>query len=250
MRTIAWIGVIVLALIGVTAGVTRTMVVSRTLSGTPVSELSPEDRATVRVLSSVVGIASTSELYRLIEEDTWKASIKFNSHPAMTLLHVVPGAVFLALAPLQLIKRLRDRRPAVHRSLGYLLLVCALPFALSGFYLAVREPSFGPLGAAAAVLAGLLFVHAGIRAYASITRGDVTRHRMWMLRFLAVAYGIAVIRVISVPMAMLFPLRPSDFGARTFWFGWTLSILFAEWWIRRSRTNAALVRVANDGRAA
>jgi hypothetical protein len=59
-----------------------------------------------------------------------------------------------------------------------------------------------------------------------------------------------VIRVISVPMAMLFPLRPSDFGARTFWFGWTLSILFAEWWIRRSRTNAALVRVANDGRAA
>jgi hypothetical protein len=250
MRTIAWIGVIVLALIGVTAGVTRTIVVSRTLAGTPVSELSPEDRAVLRVLSSVVGIAPASELYRLTEEDTWQASIKFNSHPAVTLLHVVPGAIFLALAPLQLVTRLRERRPAVHRATGYLLLACALPFALSGFYLAIREPSFGPFGAAAAVLAGLLFVHAGVRAYASITRGDVARHRAWMLRFLAVAYGIAVIRVISVPMAMLFPMRPSDFGARTFWFGWTLSILFAEWWIRRSRTMTAPVLAANDGRAA
>jgi hypothetical protein len=249
MRTIAWAGVIVLALVGVSSGVMRAIVVTRTLSGTPVSELSYEDRETMRLLSLAVGIAPTSELHRFIEEDTRTASIKYNSHPAMTLLHVVPGAVFLALAPLQLIERVR-RRPAIHRSTGYLLLACALPFALSGFYLAVREPTFGPFGATAAVLAGLLFVHAGVRAYAGIKRGDMAQHRAWMLRFLAVAYGIAVIRVISVPIAMIFPMRPSLFGARSFWFGWTLSILFAEWWIRRSQTIAAPVLATNDGRAA
>ena len=114
------------------------------------------------------------------------------------LLHVVPGGLFLLAAPLQLSARLRRRYAVVHRSLGYLLLLLAIPFALTGLYIAVRNPMFGPVGATAAVFFGGLFIHAGVRAYLAIRAGDRISHRAWMLRFLALAYAIAVMRALSM----------------------------------------------------
>jgi len=234
MKTIAWTGVVLLALVGALSGVTRAIVVTRTLQGAPAAELSPEDRENLRTLSSVMGIPEGTERYRLMEQDMRAAALNYNSKPVPMLLHVAPGTVFLLLAPLQLVARVRQRWPALHRSSGYLLLVLAVPFALTGFYIAVVDPFFGPWGSAAALLGGALFVNAGVRAYAAIRRGDVARHRAWMLRFLAVAYGIALMRALSFPFFALFDVTFKELGPPTFWIGWFISIMFAEWWIRRS----------------
>ena len=250
MKTLAWTGVVLLALVGVLIGVTRATVVTRTLQGAPAAELSPEDRAMLARMASTLAIPVDSEQFRLMERDTRDAALRYNLQPIVVLLHVVPGAAFLLLAPLQLIGRVRDRTPAVHRSSGYLLIALAVPFVLTGFYLAVFDPFFGPWGSAAVVIATALFVNAGVQAYAAIRRGDITRHRAWMLRFLAVAYGIAVMRVISFPVIALFPISPRVLGPPTFWAGWFISIMLAEWWIRRTHWTGARQELRRDGRAA
>lgn len=250
MKNLAWTGVVLLALVGVLSGVTRAIVVTRTLQGAPAAELSPEDRDMLVRVASALAIPLESEHFRLMERDTRDAAVRYNSQPMVVLLHVVPGAAFLLLAPLQLMARVRDRAPAVHRSSGYLLIALAVPFTLTGFYLAVLDPFFGPWAGVAVVIATALFINAGCQAYAAIRRGDITRHRAWMLRFLAVAYGIAVMRVISYPVIALFPISPRVLGPPTFWAGWFISIMLAEWWIRRSHWQGARIVLQGDGRAA
>ena len=240
MKTVAWIAVAALAVIGAASAVTRTIAVTRVLGGAPADELSPGDVNNQRQLAALYGIEENSEFYRVVDRDMREASLNYNSLPLTTLLHVAPGGIFLVLAPLQLSTWLRRRYTAVHRSLGYLLLLLAIPFALTGLYIAVRNPIFGAVGAVAAVIAGVLFIHAGVRAYLAIKAGDRRRHREWMLRFLALAYAIAVIRALSMIVFAVAPIGPTAMGGPLFWIGWIVSALFAEWWIRSGRPRPVL----------
>ena len=138
MKTLARIAVAALAVIGAAGAVTRSVAVGRVLGGAPAAELSPQDVENQRQLAALFGIDEGGELYRVIDRDMRDASLKYNSLPFTMLLHVVPGGIFLLLAPLQLSARLRRRYAVVHRSLGYLLLLLAIPFAFTGLYIAVR----------------------------------------------------------------------------------------------------------------
>jgi hypothetical protein len=233
MKTLAWLAVAALAAIGVAGAVTRTIAVTRVLGGAPAAEMSPLDVEYQRQVTALYGIEEGTARYRAIDRDMQTGSMKYNSLPVVMLLHVVPGALFFLAAPLQLVARVR-RHTAVHRSLGYLLLALAMPFAVTGLYIGVREPMFGPVGAAAAVLLGGSFIYAGVRAWVAIRAGDRIGHRAWMLRFLALAYAIAVMRALSIVAFALFPVSLQDIGALMFWIGPIVSALAAEWWIRRT----------------
>jgi uncharacterized membrane protein len=223
-----------LALIGAASAITRTIVVSRVLAGAPANELSPEDRANLQVLASWMRVDSGSAAFRQIEASTLAGAARYNAIPFVTLLHVVPGMLFLLAAPLQLIARFRARASGVHRRLGYVLLALATPYAITALYLSVREPFFGRVGAAASLLAGVWFMYCIARAYAAIRRRDIEVHRVWMVRGLAMAYGIAVIRALFLIAVAIVPLDPVAAGAATFWAGWLVSAAAAEWWIRRT----------------
>jgi hypothetical protein len=106
---------------------------------------------------------------------------------------------------------------------------------------------FGPVGATAAVILGSAFIHAGVRAYVAIRAGDRISHRAWMLRFLALAYSIAVMRALSMIAFALFPVAMRDIGAALFWLGPILSALAAEWWIRRTASTPIAARPARTG---
>lgn len=233
MKTLAWIVVAALAVVGAATAAVRTIAVTRVLRGAPAAELSPLDRDNLRQTAAILHIDPASERYRDLETDVRTAAFKYGSYPVTVLLHVVPGALFLVAAPLQLSARLRRRYPSIHRSTGYLLLLLAVPFGVTGLFLAVRDPIFGVAGASASVIGGLLFLNAGGQAYRAIRRGDITHHREWMLRFLALAYAIAVIRVVSAVALMLAPVRPTAIGGAMFWLGFVISAVGAEWWIRR-----------------
>lgn len=239
MKKLVVIAIVLLALLGSFSAITRTMVVISVLGGAPADELSPEDRANLQALAAAVGADASSQRYLEMEEDTRLASARYNAVPYATLAHVVPGMLFLLLAPLQLVPRFRSRRPRIHRRLGYVLLALAIPFAVTGFYLSVRDPLFGIVGASASGLAAVWFAYCGVRAYAAIRRNDIDDHRAWMLRLLAIAYAIAVIRALDLTVLALVPVRPRVIGGPSFWVGFLLSAFVAEWWIRRSSNQQA-----------
>jgi uncharacterized membrane protein len=227
-------GLMALALIGAASAIVRTIAVGRFLAGAPANELSPEDLANMQVLASWMRIDAGSAAFQELEASVRDGAARYNAVPLATLLHVLPGMVFLVVAPLQLIPRFRARASGVHRRAGYVLLALAVPYAITSVYLSVRDPLFGRAGAAASLLAGLWFVACGVRAYVAIRRGDIDRHRIWMVRALAMAYGIAVIRALFLFTVAFVPLDPVAVGALTFWSGWLLSALTVEWWLWRT----------------
>jgi uncharacterized membrane protein len=174
-----------------------------------------------------------------LERDAELARIdgRFAAHPIVTVLHVVPGAVFLLLAPLQFSARMRRRHLRLHRWSGRVLLPIALVSVPGGLYFGVLTP-FAP---GEAVVIGLItawFVAAIVTAFVAIRRHDVDAHREWMIRVFATAMAISTIRVIATPLDLL--LTPAGFRLPsifvvTLWTGWLLTLAVAEWWIRRTR---------------
>ena len=50
----------------------------------------------------------------------------FARNAALTFVHILPGALFLGLAPLQFVPGFRQRNLKFHRRMGTLLVICAL----------------------------------------------------------------------------------------------------------------------------
>jgi uncharacterized membrane protein len=163
---------------------------------------------------------------------------RFAVNPLATLLHVLPGGIFLVLAPLQFSSRIRDRHIQFHRWSGRILVLAALVVAVAGLYFGLLMP-YGGLGEAAAVaFFGGLFVVAVVRAFLAIRRRQVARHREWMIRAFAIAIGISTVRVVGAifditltPMG----LRPPAVFVLSLWTGWCITLGAGELWIRYTR---------------
>ena len=163
---------------------------------------------------------------------------KFAAHPLLTLLHVLPGGIFLLFAPLQFSARIRTRHLRLHRWSGRLLLPTMLAGLLPGLYFGIVRPYGGPAEAVAIAAFGGLLLFAVYRGVRAIRRGQVARHREWMIRVFALTIAISTVRLVAGPLdVILTPLgvRPSALFALSVWTGWVLTLGVAELWIRRTR---------------
>ncbi len=165
------------------------------------------------------------------------------AHPWLAYGHIVPGVVYLVLAPLQLSRRFRTRHYALHRRLGRVLVACALVSGVLAVALGFVFAWGGTPETLATLVFGLWFLFCLVRAVRAIRGGHVPEHRRWMIRAFAVGSGIATIRIwvgifTGVQLGLLgmqdetFPIR-STFGI-AFWLGLGVHVLVGEWWLRRT----------------
>ncbi|MBW3563828.1 MAG: DUF2306 domain-containing protein [Acidobacteria bacterium] len=231
-----WSFIVLLAALGVTASVLRAWGVfdSVFLSEGEVPEMSRIDRANLRALNELLAIEPGTALYEDGEEQNRRFLGKFNSNPGATLLHVMPAALFMILAPIQFVARLRSRHPAWHRWSGRFLVALAVPIAISGFYFGILMPFSGLLESSGIALFGTLFLVAAIRGFGAIRAGDVVRHRAWMIRMVAVALGVSSVRIIGMLLAVLLREGPDIWFGPSVWLGFGLTVVAAELWIRRT----------------
>jgi uncharacterized membrane protein len=168
--------------------------------------------------------------------------VRFASHPTATLLHVVPGGLFLALAPLQFWSRLRQRRRVLHRWSGRILVALATVTTSSGLFFGVLMPFGGAAEATAIVVFGSWLLACLSRAVLAIRRGRIAVHREWMIRGFAAALGISSVRLVGAPLDLILTaagVGPRPMFAASVWTGWLLTIALAEAWLRASRTSVA-----------
>jgi uncharacterized membrane protein len=171
---------------------------------------------------------------------------KYAAHPSLILLHVLPGALFLLLAPFQFSKRIRSRHIRMHRWSGRFLLVLAIIWLVPGLYFGTRAPFGGPSEAVVIVLVGAYVITAMVQGYGAIRRGQRARHREWMIRLFAAAIGISTIRVVvGVVDVALTPAgyRPPELFVLSICVGWVATIGVAELWIRHTRPRLLIDRV-------
>ena len=164
----------------------------------------------------------------------------FARHETLTIIHIVPGLLFMLLAPLQFVKRIRVRRPALHRWIGRTVVGLGMVIGGSALVMSPQMAIGGPTETAATTLFGCVFLFAMIRGFIYIRRGNRRLHREWMIRAFAIGMAVATIRpIVGVFFATsrLTHLTPHDFFGVAFWLGFTIQFLIAEMWIRYTRSH-------------
>ena len=222
-----WAGVLLLVMIGVGAAIGRGLFVD--------DFLTRADPVRQRIMDALhrddpFALQRPAELDRI--------DGKYAAYPLLTLLHVLPGGVFLLVAPLQFSSRIRTRHIQLHRWSGRILLPAGIVSVLAGLYFGIVIP-YGGLGEAVAIAVfGGLFLIATCRAFLAIRRHQVALHREWMIRVFATAIAISTMRVVgSVLDVALTPagLRPRTLFVLSLWTGWVITLGVAEFWIRYTR---------------
>ena len=160
----------------------------------------------------------------------------FAQHKTLTLAHILPASLFMALMPLQFVRRIRERHIGWHRWSGRLLVTLGFVVGISALALSFTSSIGGVNETAATTLFALLFLIFLGRGFWSIRSRRIAQHREWMIRAFGVALGIATTRPIVGAFFALGRLTPHEFFGTAFWLGFSLTLLGAEVWIQTSRT--------------
>jgi uncharacterized membrane protein len=213
---IVWIGVVSLALIGV-AAVTR--------------------RTVVLLFPGALGGGGTNPAAAL---DTG-----FARHEALTLIHILPGALFLTLAAVQFMPSVRNKHLLLHRWMGRCLVVLGLIIGVSALVMSYKMNIGGPNQTAATTLYAILFLICLTKAFVHIRRKEVARHREWMIRMYGVGLGVATTRPIVGMFFAFRRLTPHEFFGIAFWLGFTITFLAAEGWVEYTRQHRPAISESN-----
>lgn len=207
-------------------------------------EISPLDQFQLEQTAVVRGAAPGTPAYDDLRAQSRGFIGKFSAHPFASLLHVLPAIVFLVFVPIQFSARVRDAHPRYHRWAGRALLTTAVVIGASGMYFGILWPTHGAAEAWTIAIVGGFFLFAAGRALIAIRRGDVARHREWIIRTFAGALGISTVRLVAIPIAIFVAdLRVGL--VLSFITGWALTLAVAETWIRMTRPAGAPAGVAS-----
>lgn len=225
------VAVAVLILIGVVASAARSM-----YPDSLASHMEPVRSA----LLAAVGTADPLADQRATTMERFDR--RFGDHVELTYIHVVLGSIFLLLAPFQFSERLRNRRRRLHRWTGRLLVAIGLVAAAAGLFFGLVVPIAGTAERIVVAVFGATVMAALVAGFAAIRRGDMTRHRAWMVRAFAVMLGISTVRVVGLVLDLA--LTPLGYPVETIfvlslWTGWVGTLAAAEAWLHHT---------AGDGR--
>jgi uncharacterized membrane protein len=175
-RRALWSAVIFLAFIGVAAAVRRIIYLGLILA----NGYSPP----------AVAPGSRGAQFAALDE-------VFARHPVLTMIHIVPGLLFMALGPFQFSESIRARRPQWHRWNGRILVACGLVIGISALLMSFNMQSIGGVNqAASTILFALFFLFALNKAVWHISRREIILHRQWMIRAYTIGLAVATIRPI------------------------------------------------------
>lgn len=190
--------------------------------------------ACVSFLSLIMVAVATRRILHL-----WSPAVDldagFSSHRFLTLAHIIPGLLFVALGPFQFMAGVRRRRPRLHRWMGRIFFADAFAVGLTALMMSPKMAIGGALETSATFTFAVLLMFALGRGFVAIRAGRPAQHRRWVIRAYAIGLGVATVRpIVGVFFATsrLTHLTPRDFFGIAFWLGFIFSLGAAETWIR------------------
>jgi uncharacterized membrane protein len=154
---------------------------------------------------------------------------RFATIPLAAFLHLLGAAVALAIGPLQLNSRLREKSFARHRWLGRTYVLGVLVGGVAALVLATVSLGGLPAHVGFGLLA-VLWLGSTATAYLHIRAKDQTRHRQWMIRSYALTFAAVTLRI-YLPLSLLagMPFEPAY--QTISWLCWVPNLVIAEWFI-------------------
>lgn len=121
---------------------------------------------------------------------------RYADHPVLTLLHLVPGALFLLVAPLQFHAGIRRAVPVLHRWVGRICFACAVVSGAGVLWMVLVFPAIGGVLTQVVTfcVVGAMLVFMGYAIHA-VRKGHIAAHRSAMIRAYALGLSVSTARV-------------------------------------------------------
>ena len=198
----------------------------------------------------VIGVIATPILafpYVLLDRAASRIDVTTDLAWALLVVHVTTAATAMLLGALQFVPRIRANRRR-HRIIGRTFLgFGTVAFVLTGIPLAITTPD-GNITRYGVLIPAVLWPLLAVTAWRAIRRGDVVRHREWMVRLYAVTFFAITTRLL-VPLLLLVqvPVMQSRYDGDVQaaveatipygqWLGWMINLVIAQLIIRRWRS--------------
>jgi uncharacterized membrane protein len=192
------------------------------------------------ILLSAVPIAAGA--FRMLEltggAEGTADNVRFFESPMSVVVHIISVSLYSVLGAFQFTPILHRPRSSWHRTVGRILIPCGLAAALSGLWMTQFYPwpdGDGELLYAMRLLFGLAMFLAIVLGVIAIRRRDFVGHGDWMLRGYAIGLGAGT-QVLTHALWLPFFGTPDELPrALLMGAGWIISIVVAEWIIRKRR---------------
>lgn len=179
-------------------------------------------------LAFAIALVSTQYFFGLGFAD--QAEV-YDRRAVVLWLHIGPAMLALALGPFQMWKRLRRRRPRVHRAIGWTYVAAIMVSSVGGFALA--STAFG--GAVSTWgfrLLAVTWLTTTALAVTFAARKNFAAHRRWMIRSYAVTTAAITLRLL-LPIAPIMGFEFVDGYRVAAWACWLVNIAVAELYLAR-----------------
>mgnify|MGYP000400969408 CR=1 FL=1 len=137
---------------------------------------------------------------------------------AAVVIHVLFAALITIGGLLQLIPRVRQKIPAIHRWNGRLYIAIAIIMSLSGAFMVITRTdkvAGDAFGHAALMINGLIIIVCAIRAFGYARQRNFALHRIWALRLFVAVSGVWMFRI-GLMAWIMFHGKPVGFDPATF----------------------------------
>lgn len=189
-----------------------------------------------------VGVGGYGLLFALVPgfAESSHMAHHFETRPLAMYGHFVLGPIALIVGAFQFLPTSSRPKPAWHKYIGRLYVICCMGAGLAGIWMAFDSVA-GMVSGAGFFLLGVLWLVTTSMGYLRARAKDFDSHREWMIRSYALTYGAVTLRIqlgIAIPL-MGFSFM--EFYPIVAWSAWVPNALFAEWLLRRSRKQKVLV---------
>jgi len=155
-------------------------------------------------------------------------------------IHVFTSMPALLAGFTQFAPRLLAKFPKVHRLMGrvYVFTVCFVTGPAS--LVMALYANGGITSRIAFVILAVLWLFTTAMGWRRAVQRDWRKHREWMIQSYALTLSAITLRVWKYVIVFAFEPPPMDVYRLVAWLGFVPNILFAEWWIRRTRKKNSL----------
>lgn len=162
-------------------------------------------------------------------------SLRLSAAPVWHFMHVLGGATFGILGPIQFSRVLMRRYGRLHRFMGRVFVAAGAMLSLSALSLLWRFPdAYSVAMSSGRLLFGIALGAALAMAMLAIRSQDFTRHRNWMIRAYAIGMGATAVSMVFFPIYVITGEPPAGLAADIAFLGsWAACIVFAEGLVRR-----------------
>ncbi len=162
-------------------------------------------------------------------------SQRLSATPVWHFMHVLGGATFGILGPIQFSRVLMRKYGLLHRVMGRVFVAAGAMISLSALSLLWHFPdTYSVAMNSGRLLFGIALGVALAVAMQAIRERDITRHRNWMIRAYAIGMGATAVTMVFFPIYAITGEPPTGLAADIIFLGsWTACIVFAEGVVRR-----------------